>query len=103
MPARMRPSRGNRSKHKTVLLGGVEPSRTLSPTSTKIGSPMLPIIERFGSGPTAHDHNGGLYHGLVLAVQDQESRPTKVGRRRIGTIGSERYWPLRGGRRGILR
>ncbi len=58
----MRASRVKRSKLTTMLLGCVEPSRTLSPTSTKIGNPMLPIIERFGRGSNVRGHKPEYYH-----------------------------------------
>src|SRR3990172_11650096 len=91
----MRPSRGNRSKLKKVLLGCVEPSRTLSPTSTKIGSPMLPIIERFGSGPAAQDHKGVLYHVWSVLSRTKNRR----ARRSAGGDSGRRAregWPLYG-------
>lgn len=58
-----------------MLLGCVEPSRTLSSTSIRIGSPMLPIIERRGPGLRVRDHSLELYH-----VWSRKSSP------RFGTV-----------------
>src|SRR3990172_5734390 len=71
MPALTRASRANDSKltESTPWLrrfaapagGYVEPSRTLSPTSTRIGSPMLPIIEKHGPGWNTRDDRQPVY------------------------------------------
>src|SRR3990172_9220185 len=71
MPALTRASRANDSKltESTPWLrrlaapagGYVEPSRTLSPTSTRIGSPMLPIIEKHDPGFKLRDDRKPLY------------------------------------------
>ena len=70
-----------------MLLGCVEPSRTLSPTSTETGSPMLPVIERFGLGAEAHDHDGRTIPCFARVVEARLPRDASGWLASAGTLG----------------
>src|SRR4030067_3720884 len=106
MPARTRASRGKDSKltESTPWLypagGYVEPSRTLSPTSTRIGSPMLPIIEKHGPGPDSSGMTDGHYttsrpmtRAPVLAFTGLRNPPEVLLEGGWGPRGAGGHWP----------